>query len=181
MTTANKITILRILLVPVFIFFICFIDKPYYDIISAGLFILISLTDFIDGHIARKYNQITNFGKFLDPLADKILVVSALIMLVGAGKFSGIIAVIIIAREFMVSAIRLVAASTGTVIAAAWSGKIKTTFQMIGIVAIILEKYLIMIFPLPYNLIFSIIMLVLTVYSGGEYLIKNIKLLDYKS
>lgn len=180
MTTANKITISRIVLVPFFLFFIYYMEKPYYDIIAASLFIIISLTDFIDGYIARKYNQVTNFGKFLDPLADKILVVSALVMLVGAGKFSGIIAVVIIAREFMVSAIRLVAASSGTVIAAAWSGKIKTTFQMIGIIAIILEKYLIMIYPLPYNMIFSVIMLVLTLYSGGEYLIKNIKLLSFE-
>ena len=180
MTTANKITISRIVLVPFFLFFIYYMEKPYYDIITAALFIIISLTDFIDGYIARKYNQVTNFGKFLDPLADKILVVSALVMLVGAGKFSGIIAVVIIAREFMVSAIRLVAASSGTVIAAAWSGKIKTTFQMIGIIAIILEKYLIMIYPLPYNTIFSVIMLVLTLYSGGEYLIKNIKILSFE-
>ena len=180
MTTPNKITISRIVLVPFFLFFIYYMEKPYYDIITAALFIIISLTDFIDGYIARKYNQVTNFGKFLDPLADKILVVSALVMLVGAGKFSGIIAVVIIAREFMVSAIRLVAASSGTVIAAAWSGKIKTTFQMIGIIAIILEKYLIMIYPLPYNTIFSVIMLVLTLYSGGEYLIKNIKILSFE-
>lgn len=180
MTTANKITILRVLLVPFFIYFIYNIDKPYFDIISALLFIIISLTDFLDGYIARKYNQITTFGKFMDPLADKILVTSALVMLTQLGKFSGIIAVIIITREFLVSAIRQLAAADGTVLAAAWSGKVKTTFQMIGIIAIILEKYLDMIFPLPYAEIFSVIMLVLTVYSGGEYLIKNKKLISFK-
>ena len=180
MTTANKITILRVLLVPFFIYFIYNIDKPYFDIISALHFIIISLTDFLDGYIARKYNQITTFGKFMDPLADKILVTSALVMLTQLGKFSGIIAVIIITREFLVSAIRQLAAADGTVLAAAWSGKVKTTFQMIGIIAIILEKYLDMIFPLPYAEIFSVIMLVLTVYSGGEYLIKNKKLISFK-
>lgn len=180
MTTANKITILRVLLVPFFIYFIYNIDKPFFDIISASLFILISLTDFLDGYIARKYNQITTFGKFMDPLADKILVTSALIMLTQLGKFSGIIAVIIITREFLVSAIRQLAAADGTVLAAAWSGKVKTTFQMIGIVAIIIEKYLDMVFPLPYGEFFSVIMLILTVYSGGEYLIKNRKLISFK-
>lgn len=180
MTTANKITILRVLLVPFFIYFIYNIDKPYFDIISASLFIIISITDFLDGYIARKYNQITTFGKFMDPLADKILVTSALIMLTQLGKFSGVIAVIIIAREFLVSAIRQLAAADGTVLAAAWSGKVKTTFQMIGIIVIILENYLNAVYPLPYGTIFSVIMLVLTVYSGGEYLIKNRKLISFK-
>lgn len=180
MTTANKITILRVLLVPFFIYFIYNIDKPYFDIISALLFIIISITDFLDGYIARKYNQITTFGKFMDPLADKILVTSALIMLTQLGKFSGVIAVIIIAREFLVSAIRQLAAADGTVLAAAWSGKVKTTFQMIGIIVIILENYLVKLYPLPYGTIFSVIMLVLTVYSGGEYLIKNRKLISFK-
>lgn len=180
MTTANKITILRVLLVPFFIYFIYNIEKPCFDIISAILFIIISITDFLDGYIARKYNQITTFGKFMDPLADKILVTSALIMLTQLGKFSGVIAVIIIAREFLVSAIRQLAAADGTVLAAAWSGKVKTTFQMIGIIVIILENYLNAIYPLPYGTFFSVIMLVLTVYSGGEYLIKNRKLISFK-
>jgi len=180
MTTANKITVIRVLFVPVFIAFAAFMEKPYFDIITAIIFLLISFTDFLDGYIARKYNQVTDFGKFLDPLADKILVCSALVMLTEAGRLSGIATVIIIAREFMVTSIRLLAAGGGKVIAASKSGKIKTVSQMAGITVLFLEPYLNMLFPLPYGIIVTAIMLITTIYSGGEYLIKNLHLIETK-
>lgn len=179
MNTANKLTILRIIFVPVFMALLT-AEGTGFKIAALIVFVAASVTDALDGYIARHFNQVTTFGKFMDPLADKILVTSALIMLTQLGKFSGVIAVIIIAREFLVSAIRQLAAADGTVLAAAWSGKVKTTFQMIGIIVIILENYLNAIYPLPYGTFFSVIMLVLTVYSGGEYLIKNRKLISFK-
>ena len=180
MNTANKITVIRILFVPVFIFFAANIHKEYFDIITTVIFLAISFTDFLDGYIARKYNQVTDFGKFLDPLADKILVASALIMLTESGSLSGVATVIIIAREFMVTSIRLLAAGGGKVIAASKSGKIKTVSQMFGITVLFLEKYLNMLCPLPYGIIVTAIMLITTVYSGLEYLIKNIHLIETK-
>lgn len=180
MNTANKITVIRVLLVPVFIYFAANTHKAYYDIITAAVFLIISFTDFLDGYIARKYNQVTDFGKFLDPLADKILVSSALIMLTAAGKLSGVATVIIIAREFMVTSIRLLAAGSGKVIAASKSGKLKTVSQMAGITVLFLEKYFNMLYPLPYGIIVTVIMLITTIYSGAEYLIKNIGLIETK-
>lgn len=180
MNAANKITVIRILFVPVFIFFAANLNKEYFDVITTVLFLAISFTDFLDGYIARKYNQVTDFGKFLDPLADKILVCSALVMLTEAGFLSGVATVVIIAREFMVTSIRLLAAGSGKVIAASKSGKIKTVSQMFGITVLFLEKYLNMLFPLPYGLIVTAIMLITTVYSGMEYLIKNIHLIETK-
>lgn len=180
MNTANKITIIRVLLTPVFIFFAANIDKPNYDMISMIVFVIISFTDFLDGYIARKHNQVTDFGKFLDPLADKILVCSALVMLTDAGRLSGVATVVIIAREFMVTSIRLLAAGSGKVIAASKSGKIKTVSQMLGIAVLFLESYLTPLYPLPYGLIVTVIMLITTIYSGLEYLIKNIHLIETK-
>jgi CDP-diacylglycerol--glycerol-3-phosphate 3-phosphatidyltransferase len=180
MTTANIITISRILLVPIFIFFLININLPSYDLISAFLFLFISLTDFLDGYIARKYKQITNFGKFLDPLADKILITSALVVLVGLGRLNSVITVIIIAREFLVTSIRLIASNDGAVISASLSGKLKTISQIVAIMAIILEKYLKLIYPLPYSDIFVWVMLILTLYSGIEYAIVNRKLIKFE-
>lgn len=180
MNTANKITIIRILFVPVFIYFAANLDKEYYDIITTIIFLAISFTDFLDGYIARKYNQITDFGKFLDPLADKILVSSALIMLTEAGLLSGVATVIIIAREFVVTSIRLLASGSGKVIAASYSGKVKTVSQMLGITVLFLQKYLNALFPLPYGVIVTVIMLITTIYSGMEYLIKNLHLIETK-
>lgn len=180
MSTANIITISRILFVPIFIYFLVNINLPNYDLISAVLFLFISLTDFLDGYVARKYKQITNFGKFLDPLADKILIVSALVVLVSLGKLGAIITVLIIAREFLVTSIRLVASSDGTIISASISGKLKTISQIVAIMVIILEKYLVMIYPLPYANIFIWLMLILTIYSGVEYAVVNRKLINFE-
>lgn len=179
MTTANMITILRILLVPVFVYFAAMFPGENREIIAAIIFLVISLTDFLDGYIARKYNQITDFGKFLDPLADKILVISAFVIFVAQGTLSPIITIVVITREFLVTSIRLVAAGKGNVIAASMSGKLKTVSQIVAVMAILLEGILDKLYPLPYGLIFSWIMLVFTVYSGLEYLILNRKLISF--
>lgn len=139
MNLANKLTLIRIILVPVFLIFIATKGIPYGSFIATFIFILASLTDKLDGYIARSRNQITNFGKFMDPLADKLLVTAALISLVELHVVPSWAAVIIIAREFAVSGLRSIAASQGKVIAASWWGKIKTVIQIIAIILLLLE------------------------------------------
>lgn len=180
MTTANMITIARILLVPVYVFFASATPSMESNIIAASIFLFISLTDFLDGYIARKYNQITDFGKFLDPLADKILVISAFVIFVAQGRLNPIITIAVITREFLVTSIRLVASAKGTVIAASMSGKLKTVTQIACVMAILLEDVVSLVVPLPYGLIFSWLMLTFTIYSGMEYLILNRKLISMK-
>ena len=140
---------------------------------AAAIFIIASLTDLIDGKIARKYNLVTNFGKFMDPLADKLLVCSAMIALVDLGKIAGWIVIVIIAREFIISGFRLIASDNGVVIAASYWGKFKTTFQMIMIILLILDL------PFVYmNIVNNIIVyvaLILTVISLVDYIFKNYK------
>lgn len=138
MNLANRLTIIRIFLVPVFLIFIA-LKIDYGTFIATFIFILASLTDKLDGYIARSRNQITTFGKFMDPLADKLLVTSALISLVELQVIPGWAAVIIIAREFAISGLRTLAASDGVVIAASWWGKIKTVIQIIAIIALLLK------------------------------------------
>jgi CDP-diacylglycerol--glycerol-3-phosphate 3-phosphatidyltransferase len=139
MNLANKLTLIRIFLVPVFLLFIARKGIPYGSFIATFIFILASLTDKLDGYIARSRNQITNFGKFMDPLADKLLVTAALISLVELHVVPAWAAVIIIAREFAVSGLRSIAAAQGKVIAASWWGKIKTVIQIIAIILLLLE------------------------------------------
>ena len=139
MNLANKLTLIRIFLVPVFLIFIAVKEMPYGTFIATFIFILASLTDKLDGYIARSRNQITKFGKFIDPLADKLLVTSALISLVELQVVPSWAAVIIIAREFAVSGLRTLAASDGVVIAASWWGKIKTVVQIITIAILLLK------------------------------------------
>lgn len=139
MNLANKLTIIRIFLVPVFLFFMIYEGIPYGTIIATVIFILASLTDKLDGYIARSRNQITNFGKFMDPLADKLLVTSALISLVELRIIPAWAAIVIIAREFAVSGLRTIAAAEGKVIAASWWGKIKTVIQIMAIILLLLE------------------------------------------
>ena len=170
MNLPNRLTILRTLMIPVFLFFLL---TDYAGNCSKWIavivFILASLTDFLDGHIARKYNLVTNFGKFMDPLADKLLVSSAMIALVGMHRLSSIVAIIIIAREFIISGFRLIASDNGIVIAASYWGKFKTTFQMIGVVLLI--------FNIPalstLTTIIVWIALALTVISLVDYIVKN--------
>ena len=139
MNLANKLTVIRIFLVPIFLIFIAVQGITYGTFIATFIFILASLTDKLDGYIARSRNQITNFGKFMDPLADKLLVTSALISLVELQMVPSWAAIVIIAREFAVSGLRTIAASEGKVIAASWWGKIKTVIQIIAIVLLLLQ------------------------------------------
>ena len=167
MTTANKLTILRIALIPVFLV-ILYLGFPGSRYIALGIFILASITDFVDGYIARHYNQITDFGKFMDPLADKMLVMSAMCYFVEAGDMYGWVLALVLLREFAVSGMRLVAVEQGRVIAAAWSGKIKTASTMVCLCLMLLiadVQWL--------NILCQVIILVTTLYSGGEYLVKN--------
>ena len=169
MTTASKITLVRVVLIPVFmVFLILSANDPTLRWAALGVFALASLSDFIDGQIARRCNQVTDFGKFLDPLADKLLVTSCLIIFVGQGRMLDWIVFIVVAREFAISGLRMVAANNGKVIAAGWSGKIKTASTMVG---------LLLMMALPgkptLDLVVSIIILVTTIDSGVEYFVKN--------
>ena len=139
MNLANKLTVMRIILVPIFLIFIAVKQIPYGSLIATAIFIIASITDKLDGYIARSRNQITNFGKFMDPLADKLLVTSALISLVEIQLIPAYMTVIIIAREFAVTGLRTIAASEGKVIAASWYGKLKTVTQMIAIILLLLK------------------------------------------
>ncbi len=140
MNLPNKITLVRIFLVPIFII-VMFLPIPYVNLIAFLVFIVASITDFIDGRLARSRNLVTNFGKFLDPLADKLLVTAALIALVGQDKLPSWIATVIIAREFIVTGIRLIASNEGRVIAASIWGKMKTVTQIIAISLLLLDNY----------------------------------------
>ncbi|MBO5496382.1 MAG: CDP-diacylglycerol--glycerol-3-phosphate 3-phosphatidyltransferase [Oscillospiraceae bacterium] len=163
-TTANKITLLRIALIPVFLI-LAYLDYRWPALI---VFILASLSDLLDGYIARHYHQITNFGKFTDPLADKMLVLAAMCFFVEKGQMPGWVMALVLFREFAVSGLRLVAAEQNRVIAAAWSGKVKTTCTMVGLCfMMVFGKYEAM------NIFVSVVILATTVYSGIEYFTKN--------
>ncbi len=169
MNLPNKLTMFRVILIPFFVLFMLVPITPYDKWIALGIFILASLTDLLDGKIARKYNLITDFGKFMDPLADKLLVCSALICLVSLERIPTWIVIVIIAREFIISGFRLVASDNGVVIAASYWGKFKTTFQMVMICLMIADIEAISIF----TTIIMWIALVLTVVSLIDYLVKN--------
>lgn len=138
MNTPNKLTLLRILMIPFFVIFLLWESVPHRFLWALIVFVLASMTDWLDGHLARKHGLITDFGKFLDPLADKMLVLGALICFVQLGLSSAVAVLIIVAREFLVTSLRLVAAGSGTVIAASFWGKAKTVSQMTATVLIML-------------------------------------------
>ncbi len=171
MNLPNKLTVLRVLLIPFFVLFTLVDLVPGYSkYIAVLIFIAASLTDLLDGKIARKYNLVTNFGKFMDPLADKLLVCAALICLVSEELLPAWMVIIIISREFIISGFRLVASDNGLVIAASYWGKFKTTFQMLMIIVLLLD------FGGIFDLIGQILIwaaLILTVVSLADYLIKN--------
>jgi len=169
MNLPNKLTIARMLIVPVFIVILM---REYY-VISAVIFILASLTDMFDGMIARKYNLVTNFGKIMDPLADKILVVAALVCLVQLGDVPAWMVIVILAREFAVTGLRTAAAAQGIVIAAGTTGKIKTILQMIAIPALLLQNWPFSYIGFPFAQIMLWASLIMTVISGVEYVVKN--------
>ena len=178
MNTPNKLTILRVIMIPFFVFFML------ADMGNAGkytalvLFIAASLTDTLDGYLARKYNQVTNFGKFMDPLADKLLVCSALICLMDFGKLPSWAVIVIISREFIISGFRLVASDNGIVIAASWWGKSKTISQMVMIILMIAD------FGGVFGTLETILLyvaVILTVVSMIDYIWKNRQVLSMQN
>ncbi len=164
MTTANKITIARIIMIPVFLV-LAYSGLSYW---AFAVYVLACLSDMVDGYIARHYNQITNFGKFMDPLADKMLVLSAMCFFVERGFMPGWVMAVVLLREFAVSGLRLVAAERNYVIAAAWSGKVKTACTMVGLCAMLLFSHVKLV-----NIISSAVILATTVWSGIEYFYVN--------
>ena len=163
MTTANKITILRIVLIPVYLV-LAYMGHMYA---ALAVYIIACVSDFADGYIARHYNQISNFGKFMDPLADKMLVLAAMCFFIEKGQMPGWAVAIVLLREFAVSGMRLLAVEQGQVIAAAWSGKVKTFATMICLIVMLLVNNNII------NLISTIVIVATTVYSGVEYFYVN--------
>ncbi len=192
MNLANRLTLLRVILIPFFIFFLANPGNYHGEIIALLIFIIASITDFIDGNIARSRNMITDFGKFMDPFADKLLVTSAIIMLVDMNMIPAWTAIIIIAREFAVSGLRTVAAKDGTVIAASGLGKIKTVLQMSAVVGMLLKVcierdpvferfrnlsiYRGILTYIPVILIY--LAAIMTLVSGIDYFIKGWKAID---
>ena len=202
MTTANKITLTRIAMIPFFIYFAAqpmytqinnVVHFPTCTVIALVLFCVASFTDFLDGYVARKYNQVTDFGKFVDPLADKLLVASALILFVEQLAMAGWMVCVILARELIITSLRVVAANKGRVLAATWTGKVKTCVQIGGIIVIYLYyiilgavqsgissadgatsviSIIIHYKPMPVILVGWVVTLV-TIYSGYDYLRKN--------
>lgn len=169
MNLPNKLTVLRIIAVPFFI--VLYLAGQIYA--ATVLFILASITDAFDGHIARSRNLVTNFGKIMDPLADKILVISAFVVLVQLGDVPGWMLIVILAREFIVAGLRTVAAADGIVIAAAFSGKLKTVIQMIAVPLLLLKNWPCKYINLPLDQIMLWACVVMTVISGVEYIYKN--------
>jgi len=175
MNLANKLTMIRIFLIPIFLLFIAAKGIPYGRELATIIFIVASLTDKLDGYIARSRNQITNFGKFMDPLADKLLVTAALVSLVELQIVHGWVAMIIIAREFAVSGLRTIAASDGKVIAASKWGKLKTVIQIVAIITALINLSLSHVNPVLNTLttIFMYAAVIITIISGVDYFIKN--------
>lgn len=176
MNTPNKLTLMRTLMVPIFV--LCmYLDFNNSRIVATLIFAIASFTDFLDGYLARRDNLVTNFGKFADPLADKILVCSAMIMLVSTGEMPAWAVIIIIAREFTITGFRIIAASENITIAASPLGKFKTVTQLISNILLLtgIEKFR------PIGMTIFYLAVVFTVISGADYLIKNKKVLDLEN
>lgn len=172
MNLANKLTLLRVLMIPAFLG-VLYWGGPNSEYIALAIFVIASLTDFLDGYIARSRGLVTDFGKFMDPLADKVLVTTAMLWFVQTGVMPAWAVAVVIFREFAISGIRLIAAERGRVIAAAWSGKIKTAATMVFLTLMFL--------PLPgwVDTLGVWVIVVTTVYSGLEYLVKNKDVIDW--
>lgn len=163
MTTASKITLARVALIPVFMVLML----TGHAVFALAVFIAASLTDFVDGYIARHYDQTSDFGKFLDPLADKLLVTAAMLIFIQWGRMPAWTVMVVLAREFAVSGLRMVAASGGKVLAAGWSGKVKTFATMVGLCVMI-------VFSVPViDMVVIAVIVLTTLYSGVEYFVKN--------
>lgn len=171
MNVPNTLTVLRVIMIPFFVLFMLGDITSVDKYIALGIFIAASLTDTLDGYLARKNNQVTNFGKFMDPLADKLLVCAAMICLMDLDRLPSWIVIIIISREFIISGFRLIASDNGVVIAASYWGKFKTTFQMLMVIVLILN------IQMPFFQILGVILtyvaLILTVVSLIDYIVKN--------
>ena len=177
MNIANKITILRIVCIPVFmvLMYVSGGESGLWAWLSLAVFVIACLTDFIDGHLARKYNLVSDFGKFLDPLADKLLTIAAMSIFCQWGRMPAWALMIVLTREFAVTGLRLVAVGKGSVIAAGFSGKVKTASTMIGLCfMIVFTQYPIL------DMIVNAVIVLTTVYSGVEYFIQNGKCLSFK-
>ena len=170
MTTASKITLARVALIPVFMIFLLL----GWNWVALVVFILASLTDFVDGYVARHYNQVSNFGKFLDPLADKLLVVAALLIFLQWGRIPAWMVMVVLTREFAVTGLRLIAVQTGRVIAAGWSGKIKTASTMVGLCVMMAVSHPVL------DVVISWIIVLTTLVSGVEYFVENWDVLGLK-
>ncbi len=170
MNTANKLTILRVVMIPAFLL-VLYLDVPFANYWALGIFAVASVTDTLDGYIARHYNQITDFGKFMDPLADKCLVTAAMLWFVEVGQMPAWALLIVIVREFAVSGLRMVAADKGRVIAAGWSGKVKTAATMVCVILMLLPLRGIV------DQICTAVIVLTTIYSGVEYFMKNADIL----
>ena len=166
MNTPNKLTTLRVILIPVMLI-VLYWGFPYSNYVALGIFCLASVTDYFDGRLARSRDQVTDFGKFMDPLADKVLVIATMIWFVQTGVIPAWAAIIVVARELAVTGMRLLAAADGRVIAAAWSGKIKTASTMVCLIVLF--------FPVGEIVRWVCVGIIVatTVYSGAEYLYKN--------
>lgn len=185
MNIANRLTIARIVMIPLFLLIMCFpkdilgMVNIFHSTLSVSwvlamiIFTIASITDFLDGYLARKYHLITNFGKFADPLADKLLVMTAFITLVGAGVIPMWIVAIIVCRELAVTGLRLLLVNDGEVLAAAWSGKVKTATQMLAIIFLLIDDFPVKGLPFSIGTILVYICLVATIYSGVDYFVKN--------
>lgn len=171
MTLPNQLTLFRIVLIPVFMWVLFSLPEPINRYNAVAIFIIASITDFFDGYLARKMNLVSNFGKFADPLADKLLVMSALISMVKLEDLSVVVVVLILAREFIITAFRTLAMEANIVMSASWWGKVKTAVQMIMIVVVLLD--------LPYDFmvyverVLIVSAVILTVVSGADYVWKN--------
>ena len=169
-TTATKITLLRVAFIPIFMIFF-YMSNGYTNLwmwISLAIFIIASVTDYVDGIIARKYNQVSDFGKFLDPLADKLLTIAAMCMFCEWGEFPAWALMTVLTREFAVTGLRLVAVQKGNVIAAGWSGKVKTASTMVGLCVMMALPNVQII-----NILVIAVIVITTVYSGVEYFVQN--------
>ncbi|MCI8475101.1 MAG: CDP-diacylglycerol--glycerol-3-phosphate 3-phosphatidyltransferase [Oscillospiraceae bacterium] len=173
MNTANKLTLLRVILIPVFLG-ILYLDFQGSNYAALAVFVVASLTDLLDGHIARSRNLVTDFGKFMDPLADKVLVLAAMLWFVECGKMPAWAVAIVIFREFAVSGMRLIAVEGGRVIAAGWSGKVKTASTMVCLILMFLPFL-----PRWVELACVWVIVVTTLYSGAEYFIQNRDVFDW--
>lgn len=172
MNTANKLTLLRVVMIPAFLL-VLYLHVPGANYWALAIFALASITDTLDGYIARHYNQITDFGKFMDPLADKCLVTAAMLWFVEIGQMPGWALLVVIIREFAVSGLRMVAADKGRVIAAGWSGKVKTASTMVCICLMLLVPRFV-----ELSAICVAVIVLTTIWSGVEYFMKNLDVLS---